>query len=190
MEFITDQEVLPVLREVGITTHKADDGRVTLRLRDDPDVVRYYIRSSTGPTPDENPAEVLTVDAAALGPLLVRVLHRFHLDQAILIPVGRWGNVLDAVAYSMARDDGWIEFDQTATVERNTRDPVLCLPKDFQTLDELIKALIADADQPDQGLVIATPASPVILELIPGGAARLSIGSAPLADLAAAALRP
>jgi hypothetical protein len=52
----------------------------------------------------------------------------------------------------------------------------------MHTLSALVQALMQDADAPDQGLMLIATASPVLVELIPDGAMRLSLGSQVLAD--------
>ena len=44
------------------------------------------------------------------------------------------------------------------------------------------EALLRDADRPDQGLYITTTAAPVMVQLVPDGAIRISLGNAVLAD--------
>jgi hypothetical protein len=58
----------------------------------------------------------------------------------------------------------------------------LCEPADFHTINDLIKALLSDAESPEQGLMITTTAAPVMVELVPDGAVRISIGNPVLAD--------
>jgi hypothetical protein len=67
-------------------------------------------------------------------------------------------------------------------VELNTRDPLLCEPADFHTLMALLQNLLRDAESPDQGLTLMATASPVLVEIIPDGAVRVSLGSQVLAD--------
>ena len=76
----------------------------------------------------------------------------------------------------------WQAVDTAATVELNTRDPLLCEPGEFHTVNALVKVLLNDADSPEQGLTLTTTAAPVTLELVPGGAVRISIGNRVLAD--------
>ena len=76
----------------------------------------------------------------------------------------------------------WQEVDAAATVELNRRDPLLCLPADFPTLEELLTALFNDADSPEQGLALVSPSAPILIKVVPAGALRISIGNKVLAD--------
>ena len=122
----------------------------------------------------------MTIDL--LPAFIEQVIHRLNLTDVLLIPVGKWRHVFDAVAFSMAANEAWQEIDAAATVELNTRDPLLCGPADFQLVIELIRALLSDAEEPEQGLMLTATALPVIVEIVPDGAIRLSIGNAALAD--------
>jgi len=190
VDFVSDSEVMPLLREMGITPEPAEENMVRLRMMEDPSVARYAIRmrGRTIETTGGGPTDI-ELSEEDLIPTLLRVMHRLHLDQIIIIPVGKWANVLDAVAFAMAEDEQWLEFDAAATVERNTRDPLLCLPADVHLLDTLISALITDADQADQGLVLTSVASPVIFEIVPGVGAEVTIGAPALADEVTSVLR-
>jgi hypothetical protein len=72
--------------------------------------------------------------------------------------------------------------DTAGAVALNTRDPLLCEPADFHTIIDVIKALLSDAERPEQGFVITTTATPFVVEIVPDGAARISIGNPVLAD--------
>ena len=112
----------------------------------------------------------------------IDIIHKLHLSQVLLIPVSKWRHVFDAVAFSMAENEDWKAVDSAAAVALNTRAPLLCEPVDFRTISDLVKALLSDADRPEQGLMITTTASPVIVELVPDGAVRISTGNQVLAD--------
>ena len=105
-----------------------------------------------------------------------------------MFPVGEWRNVFDAVAFSLADNEDWQEFDHSATVELNTRDPVLCEPGDFQTVGALVTALLSDAERPEQGLTLTSSATPVLIEIVPDGVVRVSFGNQAMADEVAQAI--
>ena len=113
---------------------------------------------------------------------LEHVFHKLHLSQMILMPVGKWRKVFDAVAFSLADNEEWQAVDTAATVVLNTRDPLLAEPVDFHTITALIRALLSDAEDPDQGLMITTTTAPLMVEIVPDGAIRVSIGDPVLAD--------
>jgi hypothetical protein len=188
VEFVEDREVMELLRECRVIPVPADGERVYLQMSGDDDVVRVHLstgKSAAEPAPG---AEVLTVPPDRLADKIDGILHKLGLSQILLVPVGKWRYLFDAVAFSLAQNEDWQEIEAMATVERNSRDPLLCDPGDFHTVAALIRALLADADRPEQGLMITTTGAPLLVEIVPDGAARLSFGNRVLADEALEAI--
>jgi len=116
------------------------------------------------------------------GEVIVSLIGRLHADELVLMPIGKWRHVFDTVAFSMVGDERWQDMDATATIERNTRDPLITAPGDLHTVEALIKAILRDAEQPEQGIAITTTAAPVLVEVVPGGSCLVAIGNPALAD--------
>jgi len=110
------------------------------------------------------------------------IILKLRLEQVLLIPTKPWRHVFDAVAFNLAENEDWQAVDAAATVELNRRDPLLCEQGDFQILNALIHALVQDADNPDQGLMLTTTSAPVLVEFVPEGTFRISVGHQVLAD--------
>ena len=188
MEFLPSEEVFPLLKDHGVTPSAPEEDRVGLAMADHEHVVRLHLAADGSTTEPRAEARVVSVKADALPNAIEAVIHKLHLTQVLLIPVGLWRHVFDAVAFSLAENEDWQEFDHAATVKRNTRDPLLCEPGDYQTVHDLFTALISDADQLDQGLMLTSTASPVLVEFVPDGVVRLCFGNQALADEVAEAL--
>jgi hypothetical protein len=182
VEFVGYDEVLDLLDDYGIDQMPDGDDRVYLQMSDAQGVVHIHLACPDSSARPQRGATVIGVEKDRLPKLVDHIIHLLHLNQVLLIPVGKWRKVFDAVAFSLAQNEGWQEVDAAATVELNTRDPLLCEPVDFHTLVDLIQALLRDAETPDQGLMMIATASPVLVELVPDGAVRLSLGSQVLAD--------
>lgn len=182
MEFVSLDEVLDLLDEYGIDQMPDGAERVYMQMCDGEGVVRLHLACPQATCTPHNGASVISVEKDRLPKMVEHMIHLLHLNQVLLIPVGKWRRVFDAVAFSLAQNEDWQEIDATATVELNTRDPLLCEPADFHTLVDLIGALLRDAESPDQGLMFIATASPVLAEVVPEGAVRLSLGSQVLAD--------
>ncbi len=182
MEFVSYREAIELLRELGIREVKDGDGRVWLELAGSDDIVHLHLSCQESRTPPRDGAGVVPVGKEHLASAVEHILHKLHVSQWLLIPVAKWRKVFDAVAFSMAENEDWQAVDTAATVELNTRDPLLCEPGDLHTVSALIRALFADAGNADQGLVLATTAAPVMVELVPDGAVRISVGNPVLAD--------
>ncbi len=151
-------------------------------MGEDQDTVRVHIACDGCTVTSLDGAEMVTVDRERLPHIVEHILHLLHLSQVLLIPTGKWRNVFDAVAFSLASNESWQEVDAAATVELNQRDPLLCTPADFPTLGELLAALYNDAESPEQGLSLVSPSAPILIEVVPAGALRISIGNRVLAD--------
>ena len=189
MEFVEESEVMGLLRQHGIVpSPPKDEGPVHLQMADGAGVVRLHLAASgSAATPDDR-AEVMNMEADRLPAAIDDIMGKLRLTQLLLIPVSPWRHVFDAVAFSLAENEDWQEIDTQATVELNTRDPLLCEPGDFQTVSALIRALLNDAESPEQGLMLTTTEAPLLVEVIPEGAVRVTLGNQVMADEIAEAL--
>lgn len=181
MEFVKDQEVLGLLRDNGITQKPAENDLVYLHLSAD-EAVRLCLQTPQAADCVEEGGRVIELPKEQLASAIEEIVHRLHLKQVLLVPVARWAKIFDAVAFSLADNEDWQEFDATATVERNTRDPLLCEPRDFHTLNALVQAILSDAEGPDQCLLLTTTAAPLLVEIRPEGTIKVSCGTQVMAD--------
>jgi hypothetical protein len=182
VEFVRFDEVEDLLADYGIEQVREGEEQVHLRMHEGEGVVHLHLACGNSGSKPLNGATVIPVEKQRLPQVVEHILHLLHLNQLLLIPVGKWRKVFDAVAFSLAQNEDWQAMDATATVELNTRDPLLCEPADFHTLIALIQALVNDAESPDQGLAFIATGSPVLVEVVPDGTMRISLGSQVLAD--------
>lgn len=182
MEFVSHQEVDDLLEEYGIDEVADGPDRLYLRMADGEGVVHLHLACPESTCKPRKGASAISIDKARIPNVVEHMIHLLHLHQLLLIPVGKWRKVFDAVAFSLASNEDWRDIDAAATVELNTRDPLLCEPADFHTVTALVDALLRDAESPDQGLIFVATGSPVLGEVIPDGAVRISLGSQVLAD--------
>ena len=182
MEFVKEQEALDVLHECGLDRAPQGDDLMYLQMQDNDSVVHLHLSSEGSTVKPHDGATVVAMPKARFASILEHIIHRLHLDQVLLIPVGKWRAVFDCVAFSLAENESWQEFDAAATVELNRRDPLLCTPADYSTICALFEALVNDASEQAQGLMITCTAAPLLVELVPDGAMRLTIGNRAIAD--------
>jgi hypothetical protein len=189
VEFIDGTEALNLLKEQGVVEMPEDSERVHLTMEPTTgDVVRVHLATagtSASPAPG---ADVITMEPDRLPEAIDGIVQKLHLSQILLVPVSKWRHLFDAVAFSLADNEDWQRIDTTATVELNSRDPLLCEPGDFHTVAALMRALIADGEHPEQGLMLTATSVPLLLEIVPDGAVRMSFGTQVLADEAAEAI--
>jgi hypothetical protein len=182
LEFVPLDELGNLLDDHGLTREEVDDAKVLLQMEDGDSVVHLHLTSDPAAVTPRAGATVINVSADDLAGTVDHVLQRLHLTEVVLIPVGKWRSVFDAVAFSLADNEEWQRIDAAAAVELNTRDPLLCEAGEYHTLAALIKALLSDADQPEQGVSILSPASPIHIEIVPESTIRISVGNRALAD--------
>lgn len=182
MEFVKEQEAVPVLRECGLTQVPQGSDLVYLEMTDGKDVVHLHLACDESQSPPRDGAKTIPVPKDRLAPILDHIVRRLHLDQVLLIPVAKWRAVFDCVAFSLADNELWQEMDAAATVELNRRDPLLCMHGDYHTMRCLVQALLNDADNASQGLMIASPRASLLVEVVPDGALKLSVGNPVIAD--------
>ncbi len=113
---------------------------------------------------------------------LVATIHKTHGGRTLMVPVAKWRSVFDAVAFSMAGDESWQEFDASATIKLNTRDPLLFESGDEHTLVGLITALMNDGESQEQGVFIIPVGVPLLVHLQPSGPVKFWFGTSALAD--------
>lgn len=182
MEFLNKDDVMGLLRSQGIDEVAGDAELVHMQMADGESVVHLHLADEQSKVEPREDADEVTVPSGQLAELVEGIVHRLRLGQIVLVPVGKWRDVFDAVAFSLAENEDWQEFDAAATVQLNTRAPLLCEPGDFQTLIALIGALASDSENPEQGLMLVTTAAPVLMEFVPDVALRISVGQPVLAD--------
>ena len=182
VEFVSHDEVVDLLGDYGIEEVAEGSDRVYLRMSEGDGVVHLHLADKACTCKPAKGAQVIAIEKDRLAHTLESVVRVLRLHQLLLLPVGKWRKVFDAVAFSLASNQAWQEMDATATVELNTRDPLLCEPGDFHLLIELISTLLRDAEAPEQGLMFIATSSPVLVEVVPSGAVRLSLGNQAMAD--------
>jgi hypothetical protein len=182
LEFVDKSEVASLLGQYGYEEVADAEKRVSLVMPDAEGVVHLHLVDEGCTAEPRDGARVIPTSNDELPGVVEQVIHRLNLSDVLLIPKVKWRNVFDAVAFSLASNEAWQEFDAGATVELNTRDPLIVGPVDFPLLIDLIRALLNDAEGPDQGLIMTAAAVPVLAEVVPDGAVRLSLGNQALAD--------
>jgi len=182
VEFISADEAAGVMTDHGIESESPDDDHIYRRMRDGDSVHHHHVAiSGTECSPRES-AVVYEIPEDKIADVVDHVLHKLHHSQMLLIPVGKWRSVFDVVAFSLAANEEWQRIDAAATVELNSRDPLLADTGDLHLLCDLAKALLADSEKPDQGLMLIAVGQPVVMEIVPTGGIRLSFGNQAVAD--------
>lgn len=185
MEFIKYQDAIGVLEELGLIVNEIDEDHLRLEVGtadDDDPVIHLHLAAAESTSAPLSDARIVPVEKDRLPDAIEHLVGKLHLAQVLLIPVGKWRSIFDAVAFSLAANEDWQEIDAAATVELNTRDPLLCTPGDFHTLNALVRALLTDGETTAQSLMLTTTAAPFVAEIVPDGAVRISVANEAVAD--------
>ena len=182
MEFISKDEVAELLRSHGITQSSQDEEHVYCAMSDEVAVAHCHLSIPESDVEPRSGATIINIPAESVAGVIDSILHKLHHNQIILIPVGKWRSIFDVVAFSLASNEEWQAVDAAASVELNTRDPLLADAVDLHLLCDLTKALMHDSDKPDQGLTMITAGVPVALEIVPAGGVRMSFGNQAVAE--------
>lgn len=182
VDFIREEEVADLLNGFGISRVPDGEDCVLLAMDEARVAARACFYAEGGECPCDEDCTCTAVPPDRLASTIDASLHRLHQGQSVLLPVGKWRSVFDAVAFSLAGDEAWQEFESAATVELNTRDPLLLDSTDVHVLTSLLRALMDDGDQAQQGVFLVTAGAPVLMHLHPGGSIRFWFGDRVHAD--------
>ncbi|MBX3355512.1 MAG: hypothetical protein KF724_07410 [Phycisphaeraceae bacterium] len=169
VEFISYSEAWPALQLQGLEEADRNDRELHLGLLEDERVVVIDVAANDHRLAATLPGTVLRVPREAMPAIVEGVVHKLRIDPVLLIPVGHWRDVFDAVSFEMAENAPWKAIDQMASVELNTRDPLLLGPGDHHTLRDLVRALLKAGSNDTQGISVAATGTKILIEVLPCG---------------------
>ncbi len=188
MEFVEPRQMTDALRGKGVV-ETASGELVHLSLEASR---RGGTVALTASGPDGVPAGAITVEVPAdrLAATLETAIHKFHLFPLYLVPAARWRAIFATVAFGLASNPQWTEIDSEATVESNTRDPLLCDPGHLHVLRELVRVLLAEGgDDVNATLHLVAPGKTLVATVTPGRPITIECGDAGTAAALAEAAR-
>jgi len=183
LDFLPEQEINDLLNELGITQHQEGESCVLLQMDDEHAASKHcFDNAECMPCGCDENTNCFEMPTETMITSLSGAIHKMHEGRTLMLPVGKWRSVFDAVAFSMAEDEPWQEFDASATIKLNTRDPLLFESGDEHTLFELGRALMNDGDSIEQGVFIIPVGAPILIDLQPRGPVKFWFGNDVLAD--------
>ena len=183
MDFLTEQEISDLLAELGVTRHPDGENCLLLNMDDEHAVVKHCLDNADC-LPCGGDEETLCIDmpTEAMIESVVGAINKIHEGRTLMLPVGKWRSVFDAVAFSMAEDEPWQEFDASATIKLNRRDPLLFEAGDEHTLASLITSLMKNGASIEQSVFLIPAGAPLLIHISPGGPVKFWFGNHVLAD--------
>lgn len=186
MEFFEFDRAWRTLSDEDVVTLNGEAPASIDALQIDYDERRSAHRTVFGARPghvvDVVEAEILEIPRARAGEVLEHILHKLHLAPLLILPIGRWRSVFDVVTPALATNDQWMAIDSEATVELNTRDPLVCELRDLHLLRAVVESVLEHSETLEQGVSIAAVQAPLLVEVEPAGGVLLTIGNESLAD--------
>lgn len=180
MEFVAFEEAWRVLKPTGVESASASADELRLSIAEGPQSGCIDIAAADHPSAARLPADLLRLERPRIATAIEAIIHKLHLTQVHVIPVGHWRELFEAVAVPMASSAKWGATDSAATVELNTRDALLFLPADFHTLRELVLAVLTAGTSPRHGIALCSSGSPLVIEVMPAGEVSLFYGKSDL----------
>lgn len=167
---------------MGVTSNEDNEACVILEMDVKSAVVCDCLCANDQPCEEKSDWNCRTMSADQLVATIIGAVHKIHEGQTVLIPAGKWRSMFDAVAYSMAEDEPWQEFDASAAIRLNTRDPLLFESGDEHTLANLLTALMKDGETEEQSVFLIPAGAPLLMHICPCGPVKLWFGNSALAD--------
>lgn len=186
MEFVENDLTWNRLRKQGVVEIDRADPELHLDLDESTDVAVLDVAADDHESVNKLPKAVMRVPRKAFGPIVEGVLHKLRIAEAVVIPVGCWRRVFEAVAQPMSQHAQWTQIDSAATVELNTRDPLLVLQGNHHLLRDLVNSVVATGSAPDQGVSVVAIGVRLLIEVLPNGQMIVFAGDAALAGNARA----
>lgn len=168
MEFVEHPLTWNRLRTQGVVTSEDVPGQLRIDLDDSTAVVTFDVAAQDHPQVGSLATAIRRVPRAEFGPIVEGIVHKLKLPETVVIPVGTWRDVFEAVAKPMSVHEQWRAIDAAATVELNTRDPLLFGPEHHHLLRDLVDA-VTSGERTAQGIAVVGVGMRVVVEVLPIG---------------------
>jgi hypothetical protein len=164
VDFLAYAKALPVIEELGVEADE-NDGMVRFTITDD----RRCTLSIGANPPDDQPADrSLQAPTDILPRMCDEVFHALNINEVALVPFTAWREVLDLTAFDMAKVERWLDIDAEASLHQNSRDPLFVSRDEHETLETMVRSLMANAEKIDQSIaVIASGGTALVVEVLP-----------------------
>lgn len=186
MEFFDYNRACQELKGIGIVPEPVGEAvRFNLAKvpRVSPEVHAIVISDGSEIADAPEGAERRTVGRDRLPQLAEDLVHVVHLDEVLLIPVRKWGGVVNLVAFDLAEDESWLSIDAEASLHQNGRDPLQLGPPDMPLVSAMCKSLLEHGEGDEEAdLTIVATGAPLVIEFRCAGALVVRCGHAGIRD--------
>lgn len=183
VEFLAYKSAAPMLTKQGIVEHQEGD-LLRFSVNDKKGVTRRMVIGA----PDELESgddAIRKIDAPKerLPEIAEGIVHRLHFQEAALIPVSRWQDVLDVAAFDLATDERWLDIDAEAAMHQKGRDPLLILPDDRHLIATIVKAIMTNGESARHDLTLTSFDAPFLMRVRYEGALSVWCANDAVADM-------
>ena len=168
MEFVEHALTWNRLRKQGVVAAEDVPGELRIDLDESTSVVTFDVAAHDHPQSASLATGIRRVQRREFGPIVEGIVHKLKLPETVVIPVGTWRDVFEAVAKPMSTHAQWRAIDAAATVELNTRDPLLFGPEHHHLLRDLVDA-VAAGERAAQGIAVVGVDMRIVIEVLPVG---------------------
>lgn len=184
MEFVEHDLVWQRLRKQGVVECEPPAAELHLDLDASTDAADLDVAAVDHPAAASLGGGVLRIPRAEFGAVVEGILHKLRIAEFAVVPVGLWRQVFEVVAEPMCRHEQWRDIDSAATVELNTRDPLVASAAHLHLVRDLVDSVATRGTYPTQGLTIAALGVRLLIEVLPAGQMIVIAGDRALAAVA------
>jgi len=165
VEFYVYKDAVDELKQGGVVPSESND-HVHFRLEKTSKVVTETRELLIGADVSDAGENVRAVEASKerLPDIVEAIIHKNHMTEALLVPVGTWKGIVDLLAFELAEDETWQEIDSQAALNLNTRNPMLIGPEEMHIVKRMVEGLLKNGESPDSDLTIMAVGAPLVFE--------------------------
>lgn len=172
-----------MLSKQGIVEHQEGDF-LRFSVNDAKGVTRRVIIGTPNESQDgDDSAQRIEVGPDRIPEIAESIVHRLHFQEAALIPVSRWQDVLDVAAFDLATDEAWLDIDAEAAMHQKGRDPLLLLPDDRHLIKTIINAIMTNGESAKHDLTLTSLDTPFLMRVHHEGALSIWCANDAVADM-------
>lgn len=183
MEYLSYSTVRDRFSDLLLSEHPSDETvRLALVLPDE--TPTRVVFGEPAPDGEEPGKHVRRIERAldALVPTIDGVLHRLHITEVGVFPVGNWRGVLDLAAFELATDEHWNDFEAEASMHMNGRDPLMFRSDEYAILTKIASSVMEHGDSAALDLMLISLDTPFLMEVRQAGGITVWCANESIAD--------
>ncbi len=186
--FIKYEDILPDLKAQGLIEVADEQNLIRLEMGTESEVGVCHFADPASKVLPYPGAEVFSRPASDIPSIIEQMLSKVHLSEMLVIPVDRWRPIVDCIAFEMADDENWTEIDAMMAMHQNTRNALSVPRSETDVLIHMIRCLLANAEGPQQDIMITSDVRPVLFEIFSDGALSVTSDTSMAEQLARSAV--